>query len=150
MTLIIPQYISMTSSYSHKLVPENHGIDGHRFAPLDFFQSYNSSVLTTEATPEKLKGESNRLYRLAKEDVENRIAETIEEMRAPKNLIDTAVPASDASNLSQEDLDIVAKYIKIVANGGSAEDFEKQVTTDKDKLSVKQKDFLRNYLKTIR
>lgn len=132
------KYINVVRSYSHKLVPENHGIDGHRFAPLDFFASYGGEM-PVESSEEDLKTFSNRLYELAKSDVENAIKATLSELSSPKS-----------DSLSVEDLTTCAKYIKIATNGGSGEEFEKAVAADKDKLSDKAKDFLRDYLKMLR
>lgn len=142
MILVVPQYVSMTSSFSHKLVPENHGIEGHRFAPLDFFQSYNSQVLTEEATPERLKEESDKLYRLAKADVENRIAETIKELK-----IALETPVDNA--LTTEDLDGVSIFVKMLATGQSKEAINEAIVSVKDKLNENQLLFLRNFIKVI-
>ena len=142
MVLVVPQYINFTSSFSHKLVPENWGIEGHRFAPLDFFQSYNGSILATEATPERLREESDKLYRLAKADVENRIAETIKEMR-----IALESPADNA--LTSEDLNGVSDFVKMVAGGLKKEDINNKIVEVKGKLNDRQLSFLRNLIKSL-
>src|SRR3990167_2578257 len=143
MVLVVPQYINFTSSYSHKLVPENYGIEGHRFAPLDFFQSYNSSVTIAEATPERLKEESDKMYRLAKADVENRIAETIKELR-----IALETPVGDNA-LTADDLDGVSDFVKMVAGGLKKEDINNKIVEIKDKLNDRQLSFLRNLIRTL-
>lgn len=143
MTLIVPQYINMTSSYSHKLVPENYGIEGHRFAPLDFFQSYNSSVLASEATPERLREESDKMYRLAKADVENRIAEMVKEL---KTALET--PVGDNA-LTADDLDGVSDFVKMVAGGLKKEDINNKIVEVKNKLNDRQLSFLRNLIKSL-
>ena len=143
MNLVIPQYVSMTSSFSHKFVPENYGIDGHRFAPYDFFQSYNTQVPVGDATPERLREESDRMYRLAKADVENRIAELVKEL---KSTLET--PVGDNA-LTSEDLSGVSVFVKMVANGSSKETINKEIVSMKDKLNERQLSFLRNLIKTI-
>lgn len=140
--LVIPQYISMTSSFSHKFVPENYGIDGHRFAPFDFFQSYNSQVPVEEATSERLKEESDKMYRLAKADVENRIAELVKELR-----VELETPVDNA--LTAEDLDGVSGFVKMVATGIQKEEINRAIIEKKDKLNENQLSFLRNLIKTL-
>ena len=141
--LVMPQFISMTSSFSHKLVPENHGIEGHRFAPLDFFQSYNTQVSTEEATPERLKEESDKMYRLAKADVENRIAETVKEMR-----VALETPIGDNA-LTSEDLVGVAPFVKQLANGLTKDKINNGIVEVKGSLNDRQLVFLRNLIKTL-
>lgn len=140
--LIVPQFVNFTASYSHKFVPENFGIDGHRFAPFDFFQSYGSQVLIEEATSERLKEESDRLYRLAKADVENRIAELIKEIK-----VSLQTPVEDA--MTAEELDGVSVFIKMLATGSSKDEINTKIVSAKEQLNERQLAFLRNVIKSL-
>lgn len=134
--LDIPQTISITRSYTHKLVPENHGIEGHRFAPMDFFASYNhDNIPLEEATPERLKEESNRLYELAKKDVEESYKTRLEELKAPKGL-------------TQDELDGIVPFTTLIISGSKAE-AQKMISEEKANLSERQLEFLRNLFRVF-
>lgn len=141
MKLVIPQYVSLTSSYSHKLVPENYGIEGHRFAPMDYFQSYNTQIPLEEATPERMKVESDRLYTLAKNDVESRISATLDELRGN---IDK--PTGDGA-MNTNELDGIVDFVKMLSTGVPKDEVSKAVVATKDSLNEKQLAFLRNLIK---
>ena len=120
------------------MVPENHGIDGHRFAPLDFFASYGVE-LPIDTASEDVKEESRVLHEMAKADVEGAIAETIEGMKNPKD-----------DKMDSEELDDIAIFVEMVARGESLEEFEKKVIEMGDKLNDKQLGFLRNLARTMK
>ena len=132
------KYISITRSYSHKLVPENHGIKGHRFAPLDFFASYHIDV-PVDAKQEEIQTASDKMYELAKADVERAIADTIKELEATED-----------DGLTQDELDQVAPFIKVMTDD-KVEDpvgtFKMMVANAKDDLNDKQLEWLRKYLR---
>lgn len=123
--------LAITRSYSHKLVPENHGIEGHRFAPLDFFASYGTEI-PTDSAPEFIRSESDRLYNLAKNDVERAIKETLEQLKNPAN------------SLSGDQLKALSEIVQAWSSGVSKEEFTAMVNKIKDKLDDKQMGFLRN------
>ena len=128
------KYINIVRSFSHKLVPENHGIEGHRFAPLDYFASYGLE-LPIDTSPEEIQKESNRLFELAKNDVENAIKNKLEELKAPKGLI-------------QEELDNIASLVKLIVSGKKLE-AEKSVNEIKSSLGEKQLNFLRDLFRVF-
>ena len=134
MRLITPQFVNITRSFSHKLVPENHGINGHRFAPLDFFASYGDVVPQEEATPERLLEVSERLYNMARTDVERSIKRELEAMSNPDELL-------------TEDLNNVALFVKMIADG-RLDEATSEILAAKDKniLNDKQLTFLRKLL----
>lgn len=129
--------INLTASYAHKLVPENHGIEGHRFAPLDFFQSYNDSI-DSSAPEEEIRALSAKLHRWAKEDVESRIAETIREMKKQLGII---------TDPTGEEYKQIAEYI-VAIESATSEDAVKEVgeniKKEKDKLTETQLEYLRH------
>lgn len=123
--------LAITRSYSHKLVPENHGIEGHRFAPLDFFASYGTEI-PADSTLEFIKTESDRLYKLAKDDVERAIKETLEQLKNPAN------------SLSGDQLKVLSEIVQAWSDDVDKEIFTEMVNKIKDKLDDKQLGFLRN------
>lgn len=122
--LNIPQYISITRSFSRK-------VQVKQYEPADFFASYGEQVPIEEATPEKLKEVSDRLYSLAKNDVEKEIENY-----------------SKTTSLSQEELDSIATFAKLIISG-KKEEAEKLIGEWKDKLNEKQLNFLRNLFKVF-
>ena len=131
--LIVPQFINVTRSFSHKLVPENYGIEGHRFAPLDFFASYVSQ-LPIDTPPEVVKEESERLYQIARGDVESAIKRELEMMRNP-------------DGLSAEELDKVAPFVKLISES-KIDEATSEILKAKDDgyLNEKQLIFLRKLI----
>mgnify|MGYP001559380110 CR=1 FL=1 len=67
--LVVPQFHSITRSYSGKINLSNH-VEGHDYESKDFFASHNESIPVEEATPEKIKEVSERLYQMSKAEVE--------------------------------------------------------------------------------
>lgn len=133
--------ISITRSYAHKLVPENYGIEGHRFAPFDFFASYNhSNIPVKDATPEKIKEISDTLQALATGDVEGAVKSKLDELRDPK----------DNSALTAKDLDGVSPFVIMLTKGASEEEYTAAITSAKGKLNDNQLNFLRNVLRVLR
>ena len=134
--LVVPQYVNVTRSFSWKLVPENYGIEGHRYAPLDFFASYGDSIPKEEATPEKIAEVSQQLYDMAKHDVEEAISAKLKELTVPKS-----------DGMTTDDLDKVAPFMMMIAGGSTVEEVSEKIVAAKDTMSEKQLDFLRNLIK---
>lgn len=127
--LKIPTFHSVTRSFSRK-------IQVKQFEPMDVFSSHGMQIPEEEATPEKIGEVSAQLFNLAKQDVEKDIENYL---NSPKE-----------GSLTEEDLKTASKYIKTYTNGGSLDDFSKQVTDDKEKLNDKVLEFLRNFRDAIK
>ena len=124
--------INITRSYSRKLVPENHDVNGYRFAPFDFFMAYGEELLAKEATPEKVKELSEKLHKQAHDDVERAYSNKLNELRSLKEV-----------GLNTEELTGISTHIQMINAGASSN--ELKVVIEKDKLNDKQVDFLRKY-----
>ena len=135
--MVIPQYISITRSFSQKVNPDNYGIDGEKYSPRDFFASIGDNIPSEEATPEKISEVSNRLYLLAKNEVEYAVEKYIEELKGSK-----------PHPLSGEELSAISEFVKMIAAGTNMDDVVAKITEVKDKLNEGQLSFLRNLVKT--
>ncbi len=131
------QQINIVRSYSHKLVPENHAIEGHRFAPLDFFASYGEH-LPSDSSDEDIRKMSDRLYGLAKGDVERAIQETLIELRREAGL--PTMPTSD----ELRDMKKLIEGIEKAENKGQLEDVKEAIKSQVDDLNETQLEYLRN------
>lgn len=128
MILIVPQFHSITRSFSRK-------VQIKQFEPMDLFSSHNENIPLEQATPDKIAEVSARLYSLAKQDVERDI----------KDYMNT--PAEDA--LTAEDLDGVSTFIKMLVAGKNKDEINTAIVGVKDKLNEKQLSFLRNLIKVL-
>lgn len=135
--LTIPQFHSVTRSYSKKVNLKLY-VPDHDFETVDFFASHNEQI-PSGSSVEEISKLSQSLYELAKSDVESAIKTYLETLLTPKS-----------DGLSQDDLDAVSPFVKIISTGGSREEFEAEVVKNKNKLSDKQLDFLRSFLKTVK
>ena len=80
-TLVPQQYHSITRSFSKKVNLELSVGGKHKYEAEDFFSSHNEAIPLEEATPERVKEISQRLYDLAKEDVEGAVASRVRELK---------------------------------------------------------------------
>lgn len=138
MKLIVPQYVEVTSSYSHKFVPENYGIEGHRFAPFDFFQALKENIAVEEATPERRVKVANKLHDMCKDIVEARLATLLKELRG-----DVPQP------ISASDMEGIADLIKLIAEGVDLVEVSAKINEAKAtrNLNDAQLEFLRNLVR---
>lgn len=126
--LIIPSFHSITRSFSRK-------IQIKQFEPMDLFSSHNEQIPMEDATPEKIAEISDRLYNLAKEDVERDIKKYLSE------------PTKDS--MDSEDLDKIAIFVAMFKDGKNKEELNSAIVSVKDKLNDKQLEFLRNLVKLL-
>ena len=137
------QVVSLTRSFSHKLVPENYGINGHKFAPMDFFASYGDTLVKEEATPEKIKELSDKLHQMAKDAVESSVAEYVAMLRG------------DSETPTQLNADELAPIADIIAEANEANTKTKltavkaKATERKTQLTAIQLQFLASLFRKI-
>lgn len=130
MILVVPQFHSVTRSFSRK-------VQIKQFEPIDFFASHNESIPMEEATPDKIKEVSERLFQLALQEVEASIkdyqdntarANGVTPQVSTKELKEIGKFVADINSAdTQEKLDVVKEAIKLV----------------KDNLNETQLEFLR-------
>lgn len=85
MKLIVPQFHSVTRSFTQKLNLKNY-VPGHDYEMVDFFSSQNESIPLEDATPEKIAEVSERLYQLCKKEVEDAVAGYIAQLRGASDM----------------------------------------------------------------
>lgn len=123
---------TISRSFSRKLVPENEGVNGYRFAPLDFWCSHSMELLGKDADDKKVKEVSEKLHELANRDVELAYSSKLAELRALKEIA-----------LTTEEIVGISTYMQAINNGATSDEMKKMI--EKGKLSDKQVDFLRKY-----
>lgn len=137
--LVVPQFHSVTRSFSKKVNLERH-VPGFKYEAEDFFASHNESVPVEEATPEKIREVSRGLFALAKADVEESVAERIRELRKA---------AGVATQPTGADYDAIKDLIEGIETAASQEDLGAIVEKIKahEDLSEDQKEYLRSIVR---
>lgn len=78
--LVIPQFHNVTRSFTQKINLKNY-VTGHDYEMVDFFSSQSEAIPLEQATPEKIAEVSERLYQLAKKEVEDAVGAFIASLR---------------------------------------------------------------------
>lgn len=134
--LNIPQYHVVSRSFSRKIQIEN-------FEPAEAFSSHGEQIPLEEATPEKIKEVSERLFGLCKVDVARDLAIAVREAQIEKG--ESVVPTA---------LEIagIAEFIKELSDGGKdgVETVSKKIASKKDTMSEIQLAFLRQLALAIK
>ena len=123
--LNIPQFHTVTRSFSKK-------VQVKQFEPIEAFSSHSEQIPLNEATSEKIKEVSNKLFQMAQEEVETSCRNKLAEAESLKEV-----------GLSTEELTGISTHIQMINEGASSN--ELKVVIEKDKLNDKQVDFLRKY-----
>lgn len=136
--MIVPQMVSITRSFTKKINLANY-VEGRQYESVDVFSSHNETIPLDEATPEKQNEVSNRLYEMAKADVERSITDYINSLKVE----DGEYVAPSAKELAD-----IADLIKGLVDGkeSSADD----INARKDALSESQLKFLRTLALSIK
>jgi len=131
----------VTRSFTKKVNLGNHD-ENRQYESVDFFASHNESIPIEEATPEKIKEVSERLYQLAKSEVE--LAE-IEYLNGIKN--------GKAPILTSNDIAQITDIIILMESAVTTADIQKAVDVINERkgiLNKKQLDYLRSVAKNAK
>jgi hypothetical protein len=134
--MIIPQFHTVTRSFSKKVNLERH-VPGFKYEAEDFFASHGESIPVEEATPEKVREVSSRLYDTAKTDVETDVASRINELRKAAGI--ATIPTG-------QEFDVIKDLIGGIENSKNAADIEAVIELIKTRegLTEEQKEYLRS------
>lgn len=137
--LNIPQFHTVTRSFAKKINLEQH-IPGHKYEAEDFFASHNESIPVEEATPEKIKEVSEKLFALAVADVEAAMTARIRTLRAEQGI--SVEPTGDELAQVSNFIDLIEKAKKVA----DLEDVVAQIK-EEDWLNEIQKEYLRSIMR---
>ncbi len=110
MQLTVPQFHSVTRSFTQKVNLKNY-VEGHDYEMVDLFSSHSEAIPVEEANASTIKVLSDKLYSLAKADVEQGIKDYITRLQEPKEKdpIMTLTLAEELSGIA----DIVVELNKV-------------------------------------
>lgn len=131
--LVEPKYVTITSSYSEKVMLDNYGIEGQKYSPRDFFMSLNINIPQEEATSDRIRQEADKLNKQCMEIVKSHIENYIEGMKS--------------DSLSGDELKEIAPLIQMIAVGNDIDVAIGEITNRKDSLNEKQLGFLRDMVR---
>lgn len=134
--LVVPQFHNITRSYSGKLNLSNY-LPGHDYESKDFFASHGESISMEEATPEKIKEVSDKLYKMAKVEVMIAEVDYLNELKRAAGI--TVEPTGD-------EYKAISDIIVLFESATTSEDVKKaseMAKERKDKLNDVQLEYLR-------
>ena len=97
--LVIPQFHTITRSFTQKVNLANH-VKERSYESVDFFASHNEAIPLEEADLKKIKEVSDRLYDLAKQDVEEAIENYIRALKGEAG-VPTDINAKDLVKIKE-------------------------------------------------
>lgn len=107
--LVIPQFHSVARSFTQKVNLKNY-VQGHDYEMVDFFSSHSEQIPLEEATKDKIKEISEKLYQLSKQEVEQAVADFISDLRKVSGV---------TTDLSAAELAPIAQIVAAIENAKS-------------------------------